>query len=170
MCDNPLMKLDENLTPAAGATAAAAAATATATAKAVAAARWAISTIFLLNGAGIGLWAAHVPLVQARAGIDTGVLGLLLLTIAGGALSSMPLSGWLAGRWGTRPVVLASAWLLSITTALLMNVGRTKTICRWLTDLSPHARPLIDIVTPLNDIGRLKLRLSEPTAVRATTG
>jgi MFS family permease len=61
--------------------------------------------------------------VQARAGIDTGVLGLLLLTIAGGALSSMPLSGWLAGRWGTRPVVLASAGLLSLTTALLMNVN-----------------------------------------------
>lgn len=29
-------------------------------------ARWAISTVFLLNGAGIGLWAAHVPVVQAR--------------------------------------------------------------------------------------------------------
>jgi predicted MFS family arabinose efflux permease len=87
------------------------------------AARWAISTIFLLNGCAIGLWAAHVPVVQARAGIDTGVLGLQLLTIAAGALSSMPLSGWLAGRWGTRPVVLASAWLLALTTALLMNVG-----------------------------------------------
>jgi hypothetical protein len=34
----------------------------------IAAARWAISAIFLLNGAGIGLWAAHVPVVQARAG------------------------------------------------------------------------------------------------------
>lgn len=87
------------------------------------AARWAISAIFLLNGAGIGLWAAHVPLVAARAGIDTAVLGLLLLTIAGGAISAMPLSGWLAGRWGTRTVALASAWLFSITTALLMNVS-----------------------------------------------
>ncbi|CAH0240130.1 Inner membrane protein YbjJ [Massilia sp. Bi118] len=85
-------------------------------------ARWAISTIFLLNGAGIGLWAAHVPLVQAHAGIDTGVLGLLLLTIAGGAIAAMPLAGWLAGRWGTRTVALASAFLFSITTAVLMNV------------------------------------------------
>ena len=85
-------------------------------------ARWSISTIFLLNGAGIGLWAAHVPLVQARAGIDTGVLGFLLLTIAGGAIAAMPLTGGLAGKWGTRTVALASAWLFSITTALLMNV------------------------------------------------
>jgi MFS family permease len=96
--------------------------TSAATAATVNAARWSISTIFLLNGAGIGLWAAHVPLVQARAGIDTGVLGLLLLTIAGGAISAMPLSGWLAGRWGTRTVALASAWMFAITTVLLMNV------------------------------------------------
>jgi MFS family permease len=102
------MKPDQNFTPADSAT--------------VNRARWAISTIFLLNGAGIGLWAAHVPLVQARAGIDTGTLGLLLLTIAGGAIAAMPLSGWLAGRWGTRTVALASAWLFSITTVLLMNV------------------------------------------------
>jgi MFS family permease len=86
------------------------------------AARWSVSTIFLLNGAGIGVWAAHVPLVQARAGIDTGVLGFLLLTIAGGAISAMPLSGWLAGRWGTRVVVVGSGLLFALTGALLMNV------------------------------------------------
>jgi MFS family permease len=102
------MKPTENLKPVSGAT--------------VNAARWAISAIFLLNGTGIGLWAAHVPLVQARAGIDTGTLGLLLLTIAGGAISAMPLSGWLAGRRGTRAVALGSGWLFAITTALLMNV------------------------------------------------
>lgn len=87
------------------------------------AARWSVSTIFLLNGAGIGVWAAHVPLVQARAGIDTGVLGFLLLTIAGGAISAMPLSGWMAGRWGTRAVVTGSAFLFALTSGLLMNVG-----------------------------------------------
>jgi MFS family permease len=100
------MKPAENLQPATG----------------IAAARWAISAIFLLNGTGIGLWAAHVPQVAAHAGIDTGTLGFLLLTIAGGAISAMPLSGWLAGRWGTRAVALGSAWLFAITTALLMNV------------------------------------------------
>ncbi|KQV34929.1 MFS transporter [Massilia sp. Root335] len=87
------------------------------------AARWSVSTIFLLNGAGIGVWAAHVPLVQARAGIDTGVLGFLLLTIAAGAIAAMPLSGWMAGRWGTRAVVIGSAFLFALTSGLLMNVG-----------------------------------------------
>jgi len=87
------------------------------------AARWSVSTVFLLNGAGIGVWAAHVPLVQARAGIDTGVLGFLLLTIAGGAISAMPLSGWMAGRWGTRAVVVGSGLLFALMSAVLMNVA-----------------------------------------------
>lgn len=87
------------------------------------AARWSVSTIFLLNGAGIGVWAAHVPLVQARAGIDTGVLGFLLLTIAGGAVSAMPLSGWMAGRWGTRAVVVGAGLLFALMSAVLMNVS-----------------------------------------------
>jgi len=87
------------------------------------AARWAVSIIFLLNGTGIGVWAAHVPLVQARAGIATGMLGFLLLTIAGGAVSAMPLSGWLSGRWGTRAVVIGSGLLFALTSAFLMNVG-----------------------------------------------
>jgi MFS family permease len=87
------------------------------------AARWSVSTIFLLNGAGIGVWAAHVPLVQARAGIDTGVLGFLLLTIAGGAISAMPLAGWMAGRWGTRAVVVGAGLMFALTSGLVMNVG-----------------------------------------------
>lgn len=48
--------------------------------------------------------------------------------------------------------------------------GTTKSI-RWrLTYFRPHAAPLIVIVTPLNSIGRVKLRLSEPTPDLVTIG
>jgi MFS family permease len=85
------------------------------------AARWAISTVFLLNGAGIGLWAAHVPTVQARMGIDTGMLSMVLLTVAGGALLAMPLMGGLTGRWGTRRMVLLSGFAFAAMTPLIMG-------------------------------------------------
>jgi MFS family permease len=94
----------------------------TTTARTVEAGRWAISTVFLLNGAGIGLWAAHVPTVQARMGIDTGMLSLVLLTIAGGALMAMPLMGGLTGRWGTRRMVLLSGFAFCLMTAVVMGV------------------------------------------------
>jgi MFS family permease len=85
------------------------------------AARWAISTVFLLNGAGIGLWAAHVPTVQARMSIDTGMLSMVLLTIAAGALLAMPLMGGLTGRWGTRRMVLLSGFAFAAMTPLIMG-------------------------------------------------
>ena len=83
-------------------------------------ARRAISTIFLLNGAGIGAWAVHVPTVQARAGFDTATLGLLLLTIAAGAMAAMPLCGWLSARYGSRRLTLASALLFPVMMAALI--------------------------------------------------
>ena len=89
----------------------------------IGAARWAISTIFLLNGAGVGLWAAHVPVVQARAGLDTGVLGILLLTIAAGAMAAMPVAGWLTTHWGTRRATLWAAFLFALTTTLLIGTS-----------------------------------------------
>lgn len=88
--------------------------------RAVTRARWAISTIFLLNGTGIGLWAAHIPVVQARAGLDTGTLGLLLLTLAAGAMASMPVAGWMATHWGSRRAALASAFAFAALTAVLI--------------------------------------------------
>lgn len=90
--------------------------------RSIEAGRWAISTVFLLNGAGIGLWAAHVPTVQARMGIDTGMLSLVLLTIAGGALMAMPLMGGLTGRFGTRRMVLLSGFAFALMTAVVMGM------------------------------------------------
>lgn len=87
------------------------------------AARWSISTVFLLNGAGIGLWAAHVPVVQARAGIDTAMLSMVLLTIAAGALMAMPLMGGFTARWGTRRMLLLSGFAFAALLALVMGVS-----------------------------------------------
>ena len=90
---------------------------------ALSAARWSISTVFLLNGAGIGLWAAHVPVVQARAGIDLGTLSMVLLTIAAGALLAMPLMGGLTARWGTRRMVLLSGFAFAALLPVIMGVS-----------------------------------------------
>lgn len=90
------------------------------------AARWSISTVFLLNGAGIGLWAAHVPVVQARAGIDTATLSMVLLTIAAGALVAMPLMGGLTARWGTRRMTLLSGFAFAALLAAVMGVSELR--------------------------------------------
>ncbi|MCA3561230.1 MAG: MFS transporter [Aestuariivirga sp.] len=64
-------------------------------------ARWAIAASFVVMGLVIGAWVPHVPLVKERLGVGPGVFGLALLSIAGGAVLAMPLTGVLVGRHGS---------------------------------------------------------------------
>ena len=65
-------------------------------------ARIAVSIAFLLLGFGVGIWAAHIPVVQERLGLTPAILGLALFILAAGSLLSMPVIGWLIGHHGSR--------------------------------------------------------------------
>jgi hypothetical protein len=82
------------------------------------AARLAIAAIFFVNGFTFANLIPHIPSLQARLGIGTGLLGLALLGLAAGALVSMPLAGVLVARIGSRTVTLVSAVLLCLLTPL----------------------------------------------------
>jgi hypothetical protein len=84
-------------------------------------ARIAVSAIFFSLGAGTGIWAVFIPVIRARLGIDTGVLGLALLTMAAGAVAGMPTSGWILARVGSRlpTAVVAAVFPMAIATLLL---------------------------------------------------
>ncbi|BBK33929.1 putative MFS family arabinose efflux permease [Stella humosa] len=72
-----------------------------------AAARRATAVVFFANGAGFGLWAAHIPAIKDGLGLSEGELGLALLMLAAGAVATMPLAGRCAVAIGSRPTVLA---------------------------------------------------------------
>jgi predicted MFS family arabinose efflux permease len=55
--------------------------------------RLATFSVFVVNGAMIGTWVAHIPWLQDHLGISKATLGLCLLCMAAGALVSMPLTG-----------------------------------------------------------------------------
>ena len=55
--------------------------------------RIATFSVFLVNGAMMGTWVAHIPWLQDHLGISKATLGLCLLCMAAGALVSMPLTG-----------------------------------------------------------------------------
>jgi fucose permease len=79
-------------------------------------ARWAVSTVFLINGVVVASWVPLIPEVKARHGIGDGQLGLLLLFMAIGAVLALPLAGWLIGRLGSR--VMTSLAVLGLSSAL----------------------------------------------------
>jgi predicted MFS family arabinose efflux permease len=83
--------------------------------------RRATRLLFLIVGFGVAAWAPLVPVVKARAGLDDGTLGLLLLCLGIGSLATMPVAGALAGRLGTRPVLAAA---VLVTGAALMALSR----------------------------------------------
>jgi len=84
-------------------------------------ARIALSAGFLLLGLATGIWAVHIPLVQARLGLDPGTLGFALFAMAFGAVAGMPLTGWAVGRYGSRPptAVLMIAYALVFALPIL---------------------------------------------------
>ena len=77
--------------------------------------RIAVSVIFFLFGSGYGMWGVHIPLVRARLGIDTGLLGLVLLNIGIGSVIAQPAMGWAIGRIGSRlPATLCVVALAAV--------------------------------------------------------
>lgn len=68
-------------------------------------------------------WAPLVPFAKARAGIDEGELGLLLLCLGAGSMITMSLAGAFAARFGCRRVVIGSAVPLCLMLPLLATAS-----------------------------------------------
>ncbi|MGQ9366178.1 MFS transporter [Azospirillum sp. ST 5-10] len=81
-------------------------------------ARLATTVVFLINGLGIGAWAAALPRFKGQLGLGDGDLGLVLVSFAAGAVVAMPAAGIAGSRLRTGPVTgacaLAFAALLAV--------------------------------------------------------
>ncbi|MDI3273768.1 MFS transporter [Pseudomonas sp. AL03] len=78
---------------------------------------------FFIAGLGIAAWAPLVPYAKARAELDEGTLGLLLLCLGVGSILAMPMAGMLATRFGCRRVVSAGVLLICAALPLLATVS-----------------------------------------------
>jgi MFS family permease len=81
-------------------------------------ARWAVSTIFFLTGAGTANWAVRIPALQEGLGLSAGRLGLALLGVSAGAITAMPIAGRLVARHGSRPVTRVAAIAFALALSL----------------------------------------------------
>jgi fucose permease len=76
--------------------------------------RAAVSAIFFVNGMVLASWVPHIPAVKARHAISDGELGIVLLSMAVGAVCALPVAGWLVGRAGSRRMTSAAAVALCL--------------------------------------------------------
>lgn len=86
--------------------------------------RAAVSSIFFLSGLCFSSWASRIPTIQQSVGLSEAGLGGVLLALPAGLMVSLPVSGWLVARTGSRSTVLAAALVYSL---LLCCIGLAKT-------------------------------------------
>ena len=80
--------------------------------------RVAVGSVFFLNGLVLGSWVPHIPLVKAAHGLGDGALGVVLLSMAVGAVAVLPAAGWLVARIGSRQTTLLGATALALALPL----------------------------------------------------
>jgi fucose permease len=80
--------------------------------------RWATTGVFVVNGAAIGLWVAHIPWVQERFDLSKSTMGLVLVGMALAVILAFPIAGQAIVRHGSEKVV----WVGGIGCALAVNL------------------------------------------------
>lgn len=80
--------------------------------------RTALTTFFALDGFIFAGWVVRIPAVKEQTHASASALGLALLGVSAGAVITMTLTGRLCRRYGSHPVTVACAVLLSLSVAL----------------------------------------------------
>jgi MFS family permease len=67
--------------------------------------KWALAIVFRANRVGFGTWATHVPVFKQFLHIENGSLTLVLTSFIVVAIASMPITGQVTARYGSRRVI-----------------------------------------------------------------
>jgi len=87
--------------------------------------RLAVGTLFFLQGLCFASWASRIPSIQQRLGLSEAALGLALLALPAGSMTSLAFSGWLVARRGSAQVVLGA---LVLYACVLVGIGAVGTL------------------------------------------
>lgn len=87
--------------------------------------RLAVLAAFFTNGALMATWVSRIPATKARLEMTDSALGLVLLGLSFGVLTSLSISGSLIARFGSKKVTLTSAAIMGATIPLLALAPHT---------------------------------------------
>jgi MFS family permease len=77
-----------------------------------------LTVFFALDGFVFAGWVVRIPDIKEQTGASASALGLALLGVSAGAVVTMTLTGRLCRRYGSHPVTVVCAVLLSLSVAL----------------------------------------------------
>jgi len=81
--------------------------------------RLAVSASFLLQGLCFSTWASRIPTVQQKLHLSETELGGVLLAVPVGLIASLPITGWLVAKHGSRTMTVLAVLLYSGALPLL---------------------------------------------------
>jgi len=71
--------------------------------------RIATSVFFFIAGLTFSTWASRIPAIQTKLHLSDAGLGSVLFALPAGLMTSLPVSGWLVSRFGSRPMVIVGS-------------------------------------------------------------
>ncbi len=81
--------------------------------------RVATCIFFFIAGLTFATWASRIPDIQNKLHLSDAGLGGVLFALPAGLMASLPLSGWLVSRFGSRRMVIAGAFLYPLALIFL---------------------------------------------------
>jgi len=81
--------------------------------------RIAVSVFFFIAGLSFASWASRIPDIKLKLHLNEGALGSVLFALPVGLMISLPLSGFLVTRFGSKKVVTLAALLYPVVLVLL---------------------------------------------------
>lgn len=88
--------------------------------------RWAVAAFFFVQGLSFAAWASRIPDIKNMLHLTEGGLGTVLLALPLGLMASLPISGWMVTRYGSKKMVLIGAVLYATTLTFIGFVTRTE--------------------------------------------
>jgi len=85
--------------------------------------RIATSVFFFIAGLTFATWASRIPAIQAKLQLSDAGLGGILFSLPLGLMLSLPLSGWMVSKYGSRPIMITGALLYPAILLLLASAS-----------------------------------------------
>ena len=84
----------------------------------------AVYVAFILSGFAFASWASRIPQIRDSLAVSPAQLGFILLCVAAGSITSIPLAGTIVGRFGEARTVAIMSTILACG-VLLVGIGTT---------------------------------------------
>jgi MFS family permease len=88
--------------------------------------RMAVGAFFFVQGLCFATWACRIPDIKNMLHLSEGGLGSILLALPIGLMASLPISGWMVSKFGSKKMVLIGASLYALTLSAIGFVTKTE--------------------------------------------